>query len=184
MHLASNFFLLKNSFKKYLGEIYICQWAKNGKIVKRYIFQLGIKQVNCIMRLLPLFSLVKKCPEVQGFLQKVYVFKKILYYTVMPWYIELYISDGFGYLKLGFKLLKIIQIFREINFTKKYIPEFRAIHTRMHHLKTVYSMFALQVVTQTSYLLGEHTGSRGKQLCIVSWPVHSHWSTSFEIVIF
>ena len=122
------------------------------------------------MRLLPLFSLVKKCPEVQGFLQKVYVFKKILYYTVMPWYIELYISDGFGYLKLGFKLPKIIQIFREINFTKffvklisrKNIPEFRAILTRMHHLKTVYSMFALQVVTQTSYLLGEHTGSRGK----------------------
>ena len=83
-------------------------------------FKLGIKQVNCIMRLLPLFSLVKKCPEVQGFLQKVYVFKKILYYTVMLWYIELYISDGFGYLKLGFKLPKIIKIFREIDFTKKY----------------------------------------------------------------
>ena len=87
------------------------------------------------MRLLPLFSLVKKCPEVQGFLQKVYVFKKILYYTVMLWYIELYISDGFGYLKLGFKLPKIIQIFREINLTKifvklisrKNIPEFRVI---------------------------------------------------------
>ena len=128
-------------------------------------FKLGIKQVNCIMRLLPLFSLVKKCPELQGFLQKVYVFKKILYYTVMLWYIELYISDGFGYLRLWFKLPKIIQIFRqifrEINFTKN-IPEFRVIHTRMHHLKTVYSMFALQVVTQTSYLLGEHTGSRGK----------------------
>ena len=46
--------------------------------------------------------------------------------------------------------------------SRKNIPEFRVIHTRMHHLKTVYSMFALQVVTQTSYLLGEHTGSRGK----------------------
>ena len=116
MHLASNFFYWKILLKKYLGEIYICKWPKNGKIVRIYIFLVRNKAGKCIMRLLPLFSLVKKCPEVQGFLQKVYVFKKILYYTVMLWYIELYISDGFGYLKLGF-----IQIFREINFTKIFV---------------------------------------------------------------